>query len=175
MSVSKNESIISENVELKETATTKKRTRAKALADSDEIIVKSLVPHVSYKDSKNNDFYEWDEVGHEEYMTVGDIKNMWRNHKGYFKNLWLKPMDDRIISQFGLTKLYNQYEFLMDDSHYTPKEIDKICDIITKTPNSLKASIYNKIKDLVEKGELRDLKVIKTLEKCLNIELVDLV
>ena len=116
--------------------------------------------------------YEWNEVGHPEPMTFETLKNMWRNDKGYFKNLWLKPMDERVINKFGLTKTFEKYEYLMDASNYTRKNINAICDAIKSTPNGLKFSICNKVKSLVISGELVDVFVIRELEKRLKIDLL---
>lgn len=154
------------------TKTTKKSIKAQPLEDSDEIEVVSLVPNVSYKDRKTLDMYDWREVGHIEYMTFDILKNMWRTDKGYFKNLWLKPMDDRVINKFGLTKTFEKYEYLMDGSNYTKKNIKAICDAIKETPNGLKFSICNKVKNLVVDGELTDVFVIRELEKRLQIDLM---
>lgn len=145
----------------------------KQLEDSDEIEVISLVPNVSYKDSKTLDMYEWHEVGHIEYMTFDTLKNMWRNNKGYFKNLWLKPNDDRVINKFGLTKTFEKYEYLMDGSNYTKKNINLICDAIKGTPNGLKIAICDKVKNLVVSGDVTDVFVIRELEKRLHIDLID--
>lgn len=145
----------------------------KQLEDSDEIEVISLVPNVSYKDSKTLDMYEWYEVGHVEYMTFDTLKNMWRNNKGYFKNLWLKPNDDRVINKFGLTKTFEKYEYLMDGSNYTKKNINLICDAIKGTPNGLKIAICDKVKNLVVSGDVTDVFVIRELEKRLHIDLID--
>ena len=150
-----------------------KKTVKEELKDSDEIEVISLVPNVSYKDSKTLDMYEWDEVGHSETMTFETLKNMWRNNKGYFKNMWLKPSDDRVINKFGLTKTFEKYEYLMDASNYTKKNIKAICDAISETPNGLKFAICDKVKNLVVNGELADVFVIKELEKRLKIDLID--
>lgn len=157
----------------KTTKTTNKSVKAEPLEDSDEIEVISLVPNVSYKDSKTLDMYEWTETGHVEYMTFDTLKNMWRNNKGYFKNLWLKPMDDRVINKFGLTKTFENYEYLMDGSNYTKKNINAICEAIKATPNGLKFSICNKVKNLVIDGEVTDIFVIRELEKRLQIGLID--
>ena len=155
------------------TKTTKKSVKAEPLEDSDEIEVISLVPNVSYKDSKTLDMYEWHEVGHIEYMTFDTLKNLWRNNKGYFKNLWLKPMDGRVINKFGLTKTFEKYEYLMDGSNYTKKNIGAICDAIKGTPNGLKFAICNKVKNLVISGGVTDVLVIKELEKRLQIDLIE--
>lgn len=152
---------------------TKKTVKAEALNDSDEIEVVALIPNVSYKDSKTLDMYEWDLAGHTEYMSFETLKNMWRSHKGYFKNMWLKPNDDRVINKFGLTKTFEKYEYLMEPSNYTKKNIGKICDSITSTPNGLKIALCDKIKDMVVNGEVSDVSVIRALENRLNIDLIE--
>ena len=162
-----------------ETKTTKvpkttKEINAIPLTDTDEIEVVSLIPNVSYKDSKTNDMYEWDEVGHVELMTVETLKNMWRNNKGYFRNLWLKPNDERIIKQFGLTSTFKKYEYLMNESNYTRANISEICNAISFSPNGMKFAICNKVKALVQDGKVADITVIKTLERNLNLELISL-
>ena len=164
---------VEENMNEDNKKNTKKATNAKPLDDSDEIEVVSLIPNVSYKDSKTGDMYEWDEVGHVEYMTFDTLKNMWRSYKGYFRNMWLKPEDDRVINKFGLTKLFEKYEYLMDESNYTKKNMNAICEAISSTPNALKRSICNKIKDLVITGKVTDVSVIRKLEKHLDLDLID--
>lgn len=151
----------------------KKVVKQEPLKDDDEIEVISLIPHVSYKDSKTLDMYEWDEVGHSEDMTFETLKNMWRNNKGYFKNMWLKPCDDRVVNKFGLTKTYENYAFLMDKSNYNRKDIDKVCKTISETPKAMKRAICTKIKDMVVSGDVADASVIRKLEKHLNIDLMD--
>ena len=153
----------------------KKSIKAEPLEDSDEIKVISLIPNVSYKDSKTLDMYEWHESGHVEYMTFDTLKNMWRNNKGYFKNLWLKPMDDRVINKFGLTNTFSKYEYLMDSSNYDKKNIKTICDAIKSTPNGLKFAICNKVKNLVISGEVTDVFVIRELENRLQIDLMNFI
>ena len=162
-----------ENMNEEEKNIEKNLINSEPLRDSDEIDVISIVPNVSYKDSKTLDMYEWDEAGHVEQMTFETLKNMWRNNKGYFKNLWLKPDDDRVINKFGLTKTFEKYEYLMKSSNYNKKNIDSICKAISETPNGLKFSICDKVKNMVVNGEITDASVIKKLENHLKIELLE--
>lgn len=160
--------------EVVETTTKAKTTKAvmvEPLQDSDEIDVVSTIPNVSYKDSKTNDMYEWEEVGHVEPMTFETLKNMWRNNKGYFRNMWLKPLDERVIKQFGLTSTFEKYEYLMDESSYTRAKVSEICKAISSVPNGMKFSICNRVKALVCDGKITDIAVIKSLEKELGVEL----
>ena len=162
-----------ENMNEEEKIVENKAIKTEPLKDTDEIEIESLVSNVSYKDSKTGDMYEWDEAGHTEPMTFDILKNMWRSHKGYFRNMWLKPNDARVINQFGLTKTFEKYEYLMDASNYTKKNIKSICDAIAETPNGLKFAICDKVKSLVISGEVSDVSVIKELEKRLNIDLIE--
>lgn len=159
-------------VEKKATKATRKSVDVSSLADSEEIEVVSLVPNVSYKDSYTNDFYKWEEVGHVEPMTYETLRNMWRNHKDYFKNLLLKPLDERVIVKFGLASTYEKYEFLMDESNYTRNNVDKLCKAISATPTGMRFAIFNKIKDLVVAGKIMDVMVIRALEKHLGLDLI---
>lgn len=158
------------NEDIKESK--RNKVSSEPLNDSDEIDVISLVPNVSYKDSKTGDIFEWDVVGHVEPMTFETLKNMWRNHKGYFRDMLLRPNDERVISKFGLTKTLDKYEFLMDKGNYNRKDIDKLLTVISETPNGLKYSIITKVKDMVVNGELTDVAVIRKLEKHFDLDLI---
>ena len=171
------ENSVVENKETKDKKETVKNKRKQAatrqsitLEDFEEIPVISLIPHVSYLDKRTQDIYEWEEVGQIEYMTVETLKDMWRNNKGYFRNLWLKPMDERVLIQFGLVKIFESYEFLMDKSSYTKDNIDKLTSAIAKAPIGMKFAIVNKIKQLVSEGTISDVSVIKALGRKLDTD-----
>ena len=165
------ENVTEENVETVAKTKTTKAVMLKPLQDSDEIDVVSTVPNVSYKDSKTNDMYEWEEVGHVESMNFETLKNMWRNNKGYFRNMWLKPLDERVIKRLGLTSTFEKYEYLMNEYSYTRAKVSEICKAISSVPNGMKFSICNRVKALVCDGKITDIAVIKPLEKELGVEL----
>ncbi len=171
------ENSVVENKETKDKKETVKSKRKQAvtrqsitLEDFEEIPVVSLIPHVSYLDKRTQDIYEWEEVGHIEYMTVETLKDMWRNNKGYFRNLWLKPMDERVLIQFGLMKIFESYEFLMKESSYTKDNMENLTTAITQAPLGMKFAIVNKIKQLVSDGIIRDVSIIKTLSRKLDTD-----
>lgn len=145
------------------------------LTKEDEINVISLIPNVSYKERATGDFYTWETPGQVETMTFGVLQNMWRETKSYFKNMWLKPLDDRVIKKFNLGNIYDKYDFLMDSKNYTAENANKICESINSTPSELKLSLCNKVKSLVASGEVTDIKVIREIEKALNIDLISLI
>lgn len=170
-----------ENMNVKEEEIVEEKPVAKKavvvvpLEKDDEIEVISLIPNVSYKDSHTGDIYKWEDVGQVEPMPFDVVQRMWQKHKNYFKSMWLKPLDDRVIKKFGLTGTYDKYDFLMDESNYTKENIGKICDSITSTPSALKLSLCNKVKSLVASGKVSDIMVIRAMEKNLKIDLIPLI
>lgn len=164
------------DVVVEEKAIAKKTEEIKLpLKDDDEIEVVSLIPNVSYKDNKNNDYYEWNEVGHIELMSYATLKDMNRNYKSYFRDLWLKPLDDRVIKAFGLATTYQNYADLMQGEIYTIDNIDAIKEKFVSLPSKgVKHTIVTKIKDMVTTGEISDVKVVRQLEKILQVDLFNL-
>lgn len=142
------------------------------LLDTDDIEVVSMIRNVDYLDKYTGDRYQWLEVGQSEYMPFEVLKSMWRNHKTYFRSMWLRPNDDRVIKKFGLESIYKKYDFLMDGKNYTIKNIDKIEEAISAAPKDIKHSIRNKVKEMVDCSEIVDINVIRELEKKLNVELI---
>lgn len=143
-----------------------------ALSDSDMIEVESLIPNVVYEDNRTGNYYEWSEIGHCEDMAFDEVKNMHRKYKAYFNDMWLKPLDERVIKKLGLSRTYDKYDFLVDESNYTNDHIDEVLDGISSAPTSLKIAIVNRIKDMVSDGTVSDIKVVRKLEKRLDIDLI---
>lgn len=168
-------SVIEETVKEAVTQLVKESEVLKPLEDTDDIIVKSLIPNVSYKDNKTMDTYNWKKAGDTEEVPFEVLKNMYRNHRGYFRNLWLKPLDERVVEKFKLDKLYNNYEKLIDIQNYNLENIKEMCEEIHNLPNSAKLSILTLLRDSVDKGDLQDIRMIKQLESSLKIDLISLV
>lgn len=164
------------NAKDEQNANVKKAAKKENPLNKDDIIeVISLIPNISYKDKKYGDIYRWENAGDIVEMTFDVISYMHQNHKTYFKSMWIKPLDNRVIKKFGLEPTYRDYDFLMDASNYTRGNVKNICDSIRKTPQSLKFAICNKIKSLVSSGEISDIHILREIEKNLNIDLIPLI
>lgn len=161
------------NVETKEAKSTEPVAAEEPLKDSDEIEVVALIPNVSYRDPATADYYEWENVGDVEYMTVDALTRMRRNFRAYFEDMCIKPNDERVIKKFNLNRFYDKYDVFMDASSYTKKNIvDTLNEFSAIRSNSMKLSIVNKIKDMVASGDISDVNVIRTIEKRLDIDLI---
>lgn len=149
--------------------------KVEPLQSSTEIEVVALIPNVRYYDDFNGDYYKWDNVGQVEYMSFEEVSRMWKNSKGFFRNMWLKPNDDRVIKKFGLDKMYSKYEFLMDERNYTDAKIDEVYEHLATASKELKFSVCNKIKNMVMSGKITNIHVIKGLESRLQIDLTSFI
>ena len=167
--------VVVDKVEKKDEAKTK-RVKVEPLNDSDDIEVQSMIPNVSYLDTKNQDFYEWKNVGDIETMSYETLKNMWKNNRGYFKKLWIRPLDKRVIDKFnGLSKLYTEYDELMDINTYNRDNVQSIIKRILDMPHGTQHSVITLILDSVNNGKLTDVKVLRELEKSLGLDLISLI
>lgn len=144
------------------------------LTDEDEIDIIALDSNVTYWDKATDETYEWHEVGDIISLPFGTIKNMWRNHKDYFRNFLLKPLDERVISKLGLTKTYEKYGFLNDGDQYTRENVDSIIAIIKGTSNGFQSALCNNIKNMIIDGKITDLYVVRTLGKYFNVDFITL-
>ena len=171
---------------MNEEKTPKKTTAKKAkveveeveepLTDDTDIDVISMVPNVYFYDKEDGIMYEWIEAGAVEIIPFGVLKRMWRGSKGYFRNMWLRPDDERVIQKLKLTATYNKYYYLMDAENYTKENVDEICKTISSISDSsrdLKIFICNKIRNMVEQEDIVDYSVIKLLENKLKIEIAN--
>ena len=123
--------VVVEKDEKKKEVKTNKKVNKEPLQDDDDIEVQSMIPNVSYFDAKNQDYYEWKQVGDIEIMTFEALKNMWKNSRGYFKKLWLRPLDKRVVAKFnGLSKLYDEFDELMDINSYTRDNVSSLAQRI---------------------------------------------
>lgn len=165
---------IEETVE--EVVTVKKNAQKEPPLNKEDVIeLVSLIPNVSYKDNKYGDIYRWEKPGDVVEMSFEVVNYLWQNHKTYFKAMWIRPLDNRVVKKFALESIYRDYDFLMDASNYIKENVNDICDSIRKTPQTLRFSLCNKIKSLVSSGEVSDIHVLREIEKSLNIDLIPLI
>ena len=166
------ENMNEENVKKEEIVQKVEVVKEEPLLNTDEIEVMSMVDNVTYKDSRTGDFYQWDKAGHKEYMSMETINNLWRNHKRYFRSMWLRPMDNRVIKKFGLSNMYDKYNYLMDGKNYVRENAKEIVEGISNLPNDVKRTVCDKVKSLIVNGDVTDVAVIRAIEKQFNIDLI---
>lgn len=174
-----NEQIEDMNVETvsSEPKKTVKKTvvKEKPISPTDEIEVVSSVPYrVSYYDQATYDRYVWEGIGDIQSMTFDVLTRMRRNHPGYFENMEVMPTDERAIQKLNLGGLRNTTETFSSPSEYTRDNIGSTIEKIKKLGMGAKFTVVNKIKGMIENGEITDVIVLRAIERGLGIDLISL-
>jgi hypothetical protein len=135
--------------------------------------------------SKNTGFRStWDNFGNPQPMSLEELLIMRNTQRKFFERPWIK-INGFIDSDYNeIFSVEEILDFLQVKQYYKnslcPDNIDEIFKLSTeeiekRVPNmssGTKATIVVRANDLVEKGELDSLKVILTLEKILNCEII---
>lgn len=138
-----------------------------------EIVLKSVDGMCGYRSTKTNVFYNWTDETDEEVMSVAEILNMESNSKKFLHTPWLVMAEDfeegetikMVVEALGLEKIY---ENLIDIDELLEKDLCDIEETINESTEGYKEIISSKIRKKVTDKELRDIILIKELERILN-------
>jgi hypothetical protein len=171
----KNE-VVNTNVEVedtKEVVPAKKNTKTKVQLD-----LKMMVPcrnitagSLTYISKKSGVEVNWNEPNDEEYIDVAELLTMKSSQPRFLNEPWVMIDDEEVIEYLGLKRIY--------DSIIDPEDIDslllmspvEIQERLKKAPNGTRESVSIRARQMVENQELYDIRVIKILERELNIDL----
>lgn len=150
-------------------------TAAKSIRDNDVIVVKSLVPNVYYTCSKTLDTFSWADVGDAEEMTFAQLKVMKNKHGGYFTKKWLYPEDDMARKKLGIDSIFATTFEKKDMRLLYGNDVTAVKEKLHYIPAEEKAAYIKRVQTDVKQGKITNVKIIRLLEKELDISLMDLV
>lgn len=154
-------------------APAKPAAKNKPLSPNDEVEVVSSVPYrVSYEDKATSDRYVWVEMGDTQFMTLDALTRMRRNYPSYFEKMEVMPTNEAVIKKLNLTRLCDKTSEFLDVASYTREKVGETCEKIKALDSGVKLTVVQKIKGMVESGEIFDVAVIRTIEKRLGVDLV---
>ena len=142
--------------------------------EDEKVVVKSVVNNVGYISKKTGIQYNWAEKGDAEVMAIKDILAMETKSKRFLRTPWLIVEDNRIIEALKLGDLYKLIEKVEDVDSLIEMGEDEIKRVFEKLPNEYKKSFKNEVYAKVRNRELRDITVIESLSKILDIDLKDI-
>lgn len=150
-------------------------TTAKSIRDADVIVVKSLVPNVYYTCSKTLDSFSWADVGDTEEMTFAQLKVMKNKHGGYFMKKWLYPENDMARKKLGIDSIFAVTFEKKDMRLLYGNDVAAVKEKLHYIPVEEKAAYIKRVQTDVKQGKITNVKIIRLLEKELDISLMDLV
>ena len=152
----------------------KPRTRRKAMQiDLNEMIcVRSVTKGgVIYISPKTGMQVTWEDAGVEEYIEFGELLTMKASRPRFLNEPFIVVDDEECAEVLGLTKMYETIAGVDDLDVFFSQKPDVIEAKLDKVPKGIKKLIGDKSRELVQKGELFDIRKIKILESKLEIDL----
>ena len=125
-----------------------------------------------YKSKRNGERWVWDTFGAEQDMELSELKNVRNSNKKYFINNWFMFDEEWIVDYLGMRQYYNNSLPIQDFDKLFEKSSSEIEKVIAKLSEGQKKSVAYRAKQLIAEEKIDSNKVISTLEKCLDTELV---
>ena len=126
-----------------------------------------------YVSPRTGEKFVWDELGSELDMELVDLRAAKNAHKGYFENNWFVIDDEEVLEYLGVKRMYQgalSTEEIEKLFKMAPEEIE---EKLNQIPKGQKQTIIYRAKRMIVDGEIDSIKVIRTLEKCLGVELIE--
>lgn len=145
------------------------------LNDDTKIMVEALVPAVYYSCPVTFETFPWVEAGETHEMTYKQLRIMKTKHPRYFTEKWLLPKNDTVIKKLGLEKVYTNKVSREDLKILYGSDVDAAKRLIAGLSSDAKSDLTQKVIKFVKSGKIGNAKMIRLLEKQLDVELMDLV
>ena len=160
----------------KKSNSAKDKTVEKVLAAKDIIIVKSLVPMVFYTCPVTHDSFFWYDIGETQELTFAQLKTIAQQHRRFFTEKWIIPLNDEAIGKLQLKDIFNvNFDLRRDMKLLYNGSIDQVREKLEHVAEDDYEPLKAKIIKATKAGKIDNVKILRLLEKHFDIELMDLV
>ena len=166
-----NKNLSPENEAVTQTAS----ATSNVLNDDTRIVVEARVPAVYYTCPVTFETFSWLEVGDTQEMTFKQLRIMNTKYPRYFTEKWLLPNDGTVMKKLHLDKIYATKVNRSDMKRFCGDDIKDVNELLSGLDSNAKTELTPKIVKYVKDGKIANVKMIRLLEKQLNIELMQYV
>ena len=126
-----------------------------------------------YVSRKSGERYVWEHFGDEQDMELRELRAAKTSYKAFYENNWFLIDDPAVIEYLGVERFYkNALSFEEFDTLF-----DLDAEAIEKRVSALSKGQQNSLKyrarQLIRDGKIDSIKVINTLERLLETELIE--
>lgn len=126
-----------------------------------------------YKSPKTGERYVWEGFGSEQDMEIAELRNAKSANKKYFENNWFMFDEPWVAEYLGLNQYYKFAIPIAEFDKFFEKPAAELEKALAKLSKGQKRSVAYRARQLISEGAIDSNKTIATLEKCLEIELVE--
>jgi hypothetical protein len=114
--------------------------------------------------------YTWSGFGDENYLELQELISMRNSYLTYFKECWVMLADED-LEYLNVKKYYENTINMENFDDLFKLSPNALKSKLEQLPKSMKDSVSKRAKQLKQSGELDSLKVIKTIEEVLKVDL----
>lgn len=155
--------------------TTSAPATSNPLKDDTKIEVEARVPAVFYTCPTTFDTFSWLEVGDKQDMTYKQLRILNAKYPRYFSEKWLLPHNETVMKKLNLERFFKNQIKREDYKKLFGSDVDAVKELISGLSAQAKEEMKTKVITYVKNGKIANVKVIRALEKQLNVELMELV
>lgn len=157
-----------------ETAVEAKKIVPKDVDLNEYVTVRNGFPGtLIYKSSRTGEVFKWEGFGDEQDMELRELRNAKNSNKKFFENNWFMFDEDWIVAFLGVDRMYRNAVKLDKFDELFDKKAAEIKKIVTAMSKGQKRSVAYRARQLITKGAIDSNSLIKTLEECLGVELIE--
>jgi len=145
------------------------------LSDDTKVLVEARVSAVYYTCPITYETFAWLEVGDKQEMTFKQLRIMNTKHPRYFTEKWLLPCNSQVLKKLNLEKYFTSKVNRTDMKKLYGSDVKAVEELLSSLGSDAKAELASKVGKYVKDGKIINVKIIRLLEKQLNIELMSLV
>lgn len=141
---------------------------------SEYVVVKNgFHGQLVYKSRKTGEIYVWDDFGASQEIELRELVAAKNAYKKFFINNWFMFDEDWIVEYLGVKQYYKNAIPIDSFDEIFGLPTDELKKKIECLSDAQKKSVAYRAKELIAESQIDSLAVIGTLEKALNISLIE--
>ena len=126
-----------------------------------------------YRSSRTGERFVWDGFGSELDMELQDLRSAKNSAKGYFEKNWFMIDDIDVLKYLGVERMYRNSLSIDNFDEIFSLPQDKLKARLDVIPKGQRSSVVYRARQLINDGTIDSIKVIRTLEESLGVELIE--
>lgn len=127
---------------------------------------------LTYKSKTNNAIFRWNQIGAVEYMTVAQLNEMNNYKTDFLRKPLVILLDERAIKKFRLTPVYENVAKINNLTAIFNSDMQTISKVIDDAIRvNMRDILISKVRQMYKNKKLKDIEVIRLLEKKLQFDL----
>ena len=129
---------------------------------------------LTYKSRTTNAVFRWNQIGSIQPMTVAEINEMNNYKSDFLRKPLVILMDERAVKKFRLTSVYENVAKINNLTavfNSSLPEIEKVIDDALRV--NMRDILISKVRQMYKNKKLKDIEVIRLLERKLKFDLSD--